>query len=161
MSTSLRKALNNQYYAALATLRQTIVHCPDSLWEDPQYPNPYWRVAYHALYYAHLYLEKDLESFTPWDKERPGYHDLGNPPPDTKAYTQEDLLEYCQFCLEKAEREVETVDLDAPESGFSWYQMPKLEHQIVNIRHIQHHAAQLADRLRNAAGMGTAWVRGR
>jgi hypothetical protein len=43
-------------------------------------------------------------------------------------------------------------------SGFSWYRMSKLEHQFVNLRHIQHHAAQLADRLRSAAGVGIKWV---
>ena len=33
-----------------------------------------------------------------------------------------------------------------------------LEHQIVNIRHIEHHTAQLADRLRSSAGIGIQWV---
>jgi hypothetical protein len=32
--------------------------------------------------------------------------------------------------------------------------MPKLEHWMVNIRHIQHHTAQLEDRLRARAGLG-------
>jgi hypothetical protein len=36
--------------------------------------------------------------------------------------------------------------------------MGKLEHQFINIRHIQHHAAQLADRLRVAKNVGVAWV---
>ena len=38
------------------------------------------------------------------------------------------------------------------------YKLPKLEHQIVNIRHIEHHMAQLADRLRSSAGIGIQWV---
>jgi hypothetical protein len=36
--------------------------------------------------------------------------------------------------------------------------MPTLEHQIVNIRHIQHHAAALSSRLRRSAGIGVNWV---
>jgi len=48
------------------------------------------------------------------------------------------------------------LDLDSAESGFSWYQMSKLEHQLVNIRHIQHHGAQLADRLRSAADIASS-----
>ena len=52
-----------------------------------------------------------------------------------------------------------TLDLTHPESGYSWYTMPKLEHQIVNIRHIQHHAAQLIDRLRNEEALGSRWLR--
>jgi hypothetical protein len=53
---------------------------------------------------------------------------------------------------------IDALDLHSPESGFSWYRVSKLEHQIVNIRHIQHGAAQLADRLRSAAGVGIDWV---
>jgi hypothetical protein len=37
-------------------------------------------------------------------------------------------------------------------------QMPMLEHQLVNIRHIQHHAAARASRLRRSAGIGVTWV---
>jgi hypothetical protein len=36
--------------------------------------------------------------------------------------------------------------------------MPTLEHQIVNIRHIQNHAAALSTRLRRAAGVEVKWV---
>jgi hypothetical protein len=38
--------------------------------------------------------------------------------------------------------------------------MSKLEHQLVNLRHIQHHTGQLADRLRQAADRGLRWVGG-
>ena len=55
-------------------------------------------------------------------------------------------------------RWVDAVDLLSPSSGFYWYKIPKLEHQLVNIRHIQHHGAQLADRLRQAADIGVDWV---
>ena len=56
---------------------------------------------------------------------------------------------------------MDALDLNSTESGFSWYRMSKLEHQLVNIRHIQHHGAQLADRLRSAADIGISWVGGR
>jgi hypothetical protein len=36
--------------------------------------------------------------------------------------------------------------------------MSKLEHQFVNIRHIQHHGAQLIDRVRSATHVGIGWV---
>jgi len=56
---------------------------------------------------------------------------------------------------------VEAMDLDRSESGFSWYRMSKLEHQLVNIRHIQHHGAQLIDRVRSVADIGVRWVAAR
>jgi hypothetical protein len=55
---------------------------------------------------------------------------------------------------------VDRLDLTAPESGFYWYRMSKLEHQFVNLRHIQHHTGQLADRLRQEADRGVEWVGG-
>ncbi|HEU4797982.1 MAG TPA: hypothetical protein VFT63_03585, partial [bacterium] len=53
---------------------------------------------------------------------------------------------------------VDALDLNNPQSGFSWYKVPKMEHQIINIRHIQYHQAQLADRLRVATGAGVGWA---
>jgi hypothetical protein len=51
---------------------------------------------------------------------------------------------------------LDKLDLENSQSGFPWYRMSKLEHQLVNLRHIQHHAAQLADRLRSAAMSGSS-----
>lgn len=39
-----------------------------------------------------------------------------------------------------------------------WYDCPKLDHQIVNIRHVQHHAALLSGRLRSAIGVDIGWI---
>jgi hypothetical protein len=52
---------------------------------------------------------------------------------------------------------VDALDLESGSSGFAWYPIPKLEHQLVNLRHIQHHTAQLADRLRAFADIGVSW----
>ena len=43
--------------------------------------------------------------------------------------------------------QIDKIDLSALESGFNWYTIPKLDHVILNIRHIQEHAGQLRDRL--------------
>jgi hypothetical protein len=53
---------------------------------------------------------------------------------------------------------VDKLDLSASQSGFPWYEMPKLEHQLVNIRHIQHHAAVLSNRLWRSDGILVDWV---
>jgi hypothetical protein len=54
---------------------------------------------------------------------------------------------------------VDAADFTWNESGFH-YRMSKLEHQLVNLRHIQHHAAQLADRVRQAIDAGVKWKGG-
>jgi hypothetical protein len=68
------------------------------------------------------------------------------------------VLEYWIVCDQMVDTAVDAIDLPSQESGFSWYPIPKLEHQLVDIRHIQHHAAQLADRIRASADIGIRWV---
>src|SRR5437016_11355850 len=53
----MRPVLKSQYHASLAMLRDTIERCPDALWTSGDYLNPFWRIAYHALYYTHFYLQ--------------------------------------------------------------------------------------------------------
>ncbi len=90
---------------------------------------------------------------------------IGGPPkPDStlpvipRPYSQAECLAYWEFCDAMVDPAVDALDLWSQESGFAWYRMSKLEHQFVNIRHIQHHTAQLADRLRASAGVGVKWI---
>jgi hypothetical protein len=53
---------------------------------------------------------------------------------------------------------VDGLDLSAPQCGSPWYQMSTLEHQLVNLRHIQHHAAILSQRLRQSTGNQIKWI---
>jgi len=93
-------------------------------------------VAYHTLFFTHLYLQREEAAFQLWAQHRgPGDGIEGDP------YTQLQVLEYWSFCDRIVDDAVDALDLDSAESGFSWYRMSKLEHQFVNIRHIQHHGA--------------------
>ena len=162
----VRSALKSQYHAALKTLRLAIEKCPEAMWNRPADGfAAFWRVAYHTLFYTHFYLQKDQHSFTRWARhqdeaqvtgkiQREGNRD----PKPCQPYTREDILEYWQLCDGLIDAGVDALDLSAPECGFSWYQMPKLEHQLVSIRHIQHHAAALSTRLRREAGVAVDWV---
>src|SRR4051794_29953445 len=61
----IRPVLKSQYHASLEMLRDTIHRCPDALWTSGDYLNPFWRIAYHALYYTHFYLQPTADSFRP------------------------------------------------------------------------------------------------
>jgi hypothetical protein len=157
---AIRTALKHQYAAAIITLEQIISDCPPSLWTDASSTNPFWQIAYHALYYTDLYLEQRVDDYQNYKIYREEHYRFDPNLPNLRPYTSTELVEYCQFCREKAERVLDKMDLEQADSGFPWYRMSKLEHQIVNIRHLQHHAAQLSDRLRNVAGKATRWVQG-
>jgi hypothetical protein len=165
---ALRSALKSQYHAALAMLGEAIERCPDDLWSGTSQRNQCWQVAYHALFFTHLYLQPDETSFRPWEHHVadvqypdgiPGPPEPGSELPlVAEPYPKAQVLAYWRFCDRMVEDAVDALDLRSPESGFPWYPIPKLEHQMVNLRHIQHHAAQLADRVRSAADIGIRWV---
>ena len=153
---TIQAVLKNQYKASLAMLRDAIQSCPTSLWIDASYVNPFWHVAYHALFYTDFYLQPSEAAFVPWENHRPGYNRFG--PDPVPPFSVDELLEYCGRCQGMVDTAVDRLDLSAAESGFPWYKMSKLEHQLVNLRHLQHHTAQLAERIRQATGHGVRWV---
>ena len=83
-------------------LKQAIEQCPDVLWAGDAYPVPFWRVAYHTLYFTHLYLQQTEQDFRPWEHHRDEYHDLPWPPDSGSSiddpYTKDQLLEYWRLC---------------------------------------------------------------
>jgi hypothetical protein len=152
----LRTVLKSQYHAALAMLREAIERCPPEEWVGTAHKNACWQLSYHTLFYTHLYLQRDEAAFRPWEHQRGEADGVEGEP-----YTQAQVLEYWKFCDWMVDEAVDALDLDRTETGFSWYRMSKLEHQFVNIRHIQHHGAQLIDRVRSAADVGISWVSAR
>jgi hypothetical protein len=160
--------LKSQYHASLAMLKDAIEQCPNHLWYSTQHTNAGWQLAYHTLYFAHLYSMQTFEEYVPWEGQQPPtQNDDGIPGPSDpesplplipQPYSKEEVLAYWAYCDRIIDRNLEVMDLTSPESGFSWYNISKLGHQLVNLRHIQHGAAQLADRIRNDANIGIRWV---
>jgi len=153
----IKQAIQSQYHAALAMLRQAIEKCPKTMWADSEYVNPFWRVAYHTLIYTHFYLSRTEADFVPWEKHREGMQLLGPQASDVEPYSKADLLDYLAFCLEHVEEQVSAVDLHA-ESGFHWLPFDKLELQFYNIRHIQQHTGELCERLGAHGEIEIDWV---
>ncbi len=167
-AVAIRDALKNQYHASLAMLGDAISHCPDELWTSRDDTNAFWQIAYHTLFFAHFYSQPDEGSFSPWQGHQTGsqYPDAIPGPPDPKSdlpllpdpYTKAQILEYWRWCVAYIDDAIDAVDLFASDCGFPWYPIPKLEHLMVNLRHIQHGAAQLADRLRRTSDVGVDWA---
>ncbi|MEZ5294576.1 MAG: DinB family protein [Vicinamibacterales bacterium] len=130
-----------------------MARCPDDEWLRRDRTNACWQLVYHALFFTHLYLQPHERAFVPWIGQHGG--DDGT---EGEPYSKAEVLDYWTFVSAMVDGAVDSLDLDSPESGFWWYPMSKLEHQIVNIRHVQHHGAQLADRVRAAADVGIRWV---
>ncbi|MGE3126571.1 MAG: DinB family protein [Fimbriimonadaceae bacterium] len=155
-------ALKGQYLAGLAMLRECVEKCPDDLWSSGTHPRTFWRIAYHAAFYTDLYLSKTLEDFTAWhrhvDQARILWDDDENGvPPTETTYSQADVAEYIRDIESRVDSLLTDMDLAAGHSGFSWYKIPKLDHQLLNIRHLGVHVGQLQELL-YAQGVELDWV---
>ncbi len=152
---NIQDTIRSQYLASLEMLKQAVTQCPDSLWADPNYKNEFWQVAYHALFYTHLYLQPTIVDFAAWSKHRPNYNELQK---GLEPYSRSELLEYVKVCQKQVDEQVAALDnLDAP-SGFDWIPFNKLELQFYNIRHLQQHTGELCERLGVTAGIDIDWV---
>lgn len=156
----LKATIKSQYWASLEMLRQVILNCPDSLWAASDYKNQFWNIAYHVLFYTHLYLHPKEDDYVPWKGLRGEHRTLGSAPDadaKTDAYRKEELLAYLHFCAEQVDAMVEALELDA-ESGFYWLPFDKLELQFYNIRHIMQHMGELGERLGAKGEVDVRWV---
>jgi hypothetical protein len=155
---NLKPALKGQYHAALDMLKGAIEECPDDIWVSGVPPRSFWRLAYHTLFFTHLYLEVEEADFVPWEHHRDEVEsDQDRERLDAIPYTQAETLTYWKLVDEKVDPQIDKIDLGSSESGFSWYKIPKLDHVILNLRHIQEHAGQLRDRLLES-GIDQKWV---
>jgi hypothetical protein len=156
----VQSVIIDQYGAAWEMLKQAIIKCPPARWDDPQGRKQFWLVAYHAIFYTHLYLSDNLGTFKPWEKYRQGIHRLGPAPERAEVgepFSPEEMLEFLELCRKTVTERVPSFDLDA-ESGFDWLPFNKLELQLYNIRHLQHHSAELIEWLGANAGIDVDWV---
>jgi hypothetical protein len=161
---NIQDVLERQYRASLQMLSQAIGSCSEPLWLDANYRNRFWHIAYHAIFFTHFYLHPSETEFRPWTGHRPNYQFLGPtpwPPYERPAidvpYSKDEILEYREVCSGEIGERVRSLDMDAP-SGFSWLPFSRMELHLYNVRHLQHHAGQLIDRLRIADNVGVEWV---
>jgi len=157
----------SQIRAALKMLRAAIEACPDPLWNRESDHNRFWVLAYHALFFAHLYLFPSEKAFERWEKEIDGCPNMGREHlgdwtklQASDLFAKSDVLAYCAYVDGLVFERVESTPFDAPVE-FSWLRQPctQFELHLANIRHIQHHAGQLSERLRQTVDSGIDWVK--
>lgn len=158
-----KKSLVGQFHAALSMFNDCVSRCPAEQWENNVGNYPFWNVAYHTLFYVDFYLSPNEQSFSPQ-----GFHRENSEhfvPPHERVipddpYDQATLRGYVQHCKRRAIESIEseTSESLAGTSGFSWYKIPRSEFHLNNIRHLQHHAAQMSLHLRNSSDVDVRWV---
>jgi hypothetical protein len=145
MTESAWKAmLWGQFGAAIDMLENAIDACPDALWGDRARRPEFWYVAYHTLFFLDLYLSGQLEGFAP-----PAPCNLDELDPagilPGRVYTRDEMRAYLRHGRDKCRATIEamTEEEATRPAGFAWLELSRGELLLDNLRHVQHHTAQL------------------
>ncbi len=154
-----RSAIRQQFHAAIDMLANAIKACPDSVWSG-QGRFAFWYLAFHVLFFLDLYLSSEDESrFRP-----PPPFSLSELEDDVvvpePAYSKAELLGYLEHCRKKLDTVMAgmTEAWIADPCPFPYRKMSNGELLLYNMRHVQHHAAQLNMRLRQTTDSAPDWV---
>ncbi len=164
MLDTYKQIIGHQYEASLCTLNACIVRCPDSAWDMPIGIYPFNRVVFHTLFYADFYLESNDRSIRqqPFHHDHPDffadYEQLEDREP-VGVYDRPSLQKYMEHCRRKVQPVIasETQTSLTAKADFARRDFSRAELHVYNIRHIQHHAAQLILRLRIDAEQDVPW----
>ena len=156
MQTGLKEILWRQFGASIDMLKNAIELCPEALWDTEK---KFWYNAYHCLFFLDYYLTLNPENFAP-----PAPFSLSefeDRMPE-RTYTKGELINYLKFCREKCYDLIKGMTA-ATVAGY-WTNASKTMHYPVieillyNMRHVQHHAAQLNLLLRQEIDDAPDWV---
>ena len=157
----------SQFGAAIDMLQNAMRVCPDELWCDcsksPEWVERdvvgFWYLAYHTLFFLDLYLSGSADRFTP-----PAPFTLDELDPagllPERPFTKGELQTYLDYGRNKCRATIEGMtDTELLQrAGFKWLDLTKAELLLYNMRHVQHHAAQLNLILRQKTGSAPRWV---
>jgi hypothetical protein len=153
---SFKEAIWNQFGASIDMLENAISLCPDELWDTEK---RFWYNAYHCLFYLDYYLTLQPEKFFPPSPFTLSELDRSGAVPG-KPYTKEELLIYLQKSRNKLGNLIS--DMTEEVAKTRWKNHLKnysvIEMMLYNMRHVQHHAAQLNLLLRQRINDAPRWV---
>ena len=154
-----RGAVWRQFGAALEMLENAVRACPEELWGDRGRRPEFRHVAYHALFYLDLYLSGSAEGFAPPEPFTLDELDPAGRGPG-RVYAKGELLGYLAHCRAKCRATVAALTDETARArrAFEWVEMDSAELLLYNLRHVQHHAAQLNLLLRQATDDAPRWV---
>ena len=177
MLDTFKELIVNQFEAVFCTLKTCIDRCPDAAWDAPVANRKFCQVAFHALFFAVLYLRQNADALRlqPFHRDHEQflreYEELEDRV-QVLLYDIPSIKTYPEHCRKKGAEVIaaETAESLAGPSGFERRTFSRAELHVCNIRHIQHHTAQLAvetgfpsghplDRIRLARGVSySSWT---
>ena len=157
MNQALKDTLWSQFGASIDMLENAIQMCPANVWDTDKL---FWYNAYHCLFFLDYYLSLEPKGFMPPAPFT--LSEFGDDMPE-RTYTQNELLTYLSFCRNKCYQVISNLTEEVANSYWTnesqTMKYPVIEILLYNMRHVQHHAAQLNLILRQEIDDAPRWVR--
>jgi len=159
MNESWKSDLWRQFGASIDMLENAIVECPESLWSDCTRYHQYWYLAHHTLFWLDLYLTGSVEGFAPPEPFTLCELDPAGLLPD-RVYSQAEMKSYLEHCRVKCRSTIEQLDAESASRlyKFGWGECSFGELLLYNMRHVQHHTAQMNLLMRLHTDSAPRWV---
>ena len=140
-------------------LENAVRACPDKLWGDRSQQPEFWYLIYHTLFWLDFYLSGTQEGFSPPAPFTLDEFDPAGLMPE-RVYGKEELQSYLEHGRRKCRAAIEALTDEKVRElcTFSWGEMSYAELLLYNMRHVQHHAAQLNLTLRQQTDSAPGWV---
>lgn len=160
MDVSWKRALWQQFGAAIDMLENAMLACPEELWSDRSQRPEFWYVAYHTLFFLDLYLSGAVEGWAPPPPFNLDELDPAGILPE-RPFTKAELLAYLAHGRTKGRTTILALTDEQAWRlcAFPWArEISFAELLLDNMRHVQHHAAQLNLILRQQTDSAPRWV---
>lgn len=155
----MRDAIHQQFGAAIEALEGAIRACPEPVWTSGDRWYQPWYLAFHTLFWLDLYLSESALDYVP-----PAPFTRGELAPDVfpeRSYSKQELLAWLGQCRAALADRLTTISTEEGASRrfrLHWGEMEAVELLLYNLRHVQHHAAQLNLLIRQSGGEPAPWV---
>ena len=159
MDRKTKEIIWNQFGAAIDTLDNAIVACPDELWDDRTRQPEFWYVAFHTLFWLDYYLTADADMFSPPPPFGLEELDPAGVIPE-RPYTKDEIRMYLTHGRRKCKTSIMAMTDERAEEVFEFGRVHLSfgELLLYSMRHVQHHAAQLNLLLRQEIDSAPGWV---
>lgn len=159
IDTTRKDIIWRQFGAAIDMLENAMRACPDELWNDRSQQPEFWYLAYHTLFWLDFYLSDSVEGFTPPAPFKLEELDPAGLLPE-RVYTKEELQIYLEHSRKKCRKTIEALTDEKSRERFRFGRVALsfAELLLYNMRHVQHHTAQLNLILRQTIDSAPRWV---
>jgi hypothetical protein len=159
MDTIWKTIIWQQFGAAIDMLENALLACPEKLWSDRSRQPELWYVVFHTLFFLDLYLSGSVEGFVPPMPFTLDELDPAGVLPE-RPYTKDELHTYLEHGRRKCRATIEALTDEKAQqrAEFGWLDLSVAELLLYNMRHVQHHAAQLNLILRQTTDSAPRWV---